>query len=199
MYVAVKGGEKAIDNAHRLLAEARRGDPAVPEISLDQIGQQLSLAVDRVMPKAGVQLAGAPPLLLHLRQHLLRLFLALLRRRGIGPAEPISHNGGGAPHAALLHDGAHLLRRLEGRLRPDGGLGDLSGCPERLRDDPARTRPTVVTRRLTLTGATAGRVRRADFSPPDSPPCDNTTNFTHPNRGYFYFIQTYCIATIDFL
>ena len=35
MYVAVKGGEKAIDSAHSLLAEKRRGDPAVP----DQIGK----------------------------------------------------------------------------------------------------------------------------------------------------------------
>ncbi len=49
MYVAVKGGERAIENAHRLLAQERRGDPAVPEFSLDQIGQQLTLAVDRVM------------------------------------------------------------------------------------------------------------------------------------------------------
>ena len=40
MYVAVKGGEKAIDNAHALLAEERRGDPAVPELSLEQIKQQ---------------------------------------------------------------------------------------------------------------------------------------------------------------
>ena len=37
MYVAVKGGERAIENAHALLADARRGDPAVPEISLEQI------------------------------------------------------------------------------------------------------------------------------------------------------------------
>src|SRR5215831_2230493 len=49
MYVAVKGGERAIANAHRLLAQERRGDPAVPELSLDQIDQQLGLAVDRVM------------------------------------------------------------------------------------------------------------------------------------------------------
>ena len=49
MYVAVKGGERAIANAHRLLAQERRGDPAVPELSLDQIDQQLALAVDRVM------------------------------------------------------------------------------------------------------------------------------------------------------
>jgi alpha-D-ribose 1-methylphosphonate 5-triphosphate synthase subunit PhnI len=49
MYVAVKGGEQAIEQAHRLLAEARRGDPATPEITLDQIDGQLALAVDRVM------------------------------------------------------------------------------------------------------------------------------------------------------
>jgi alpha-D-ribose 1-methylphosphonate 5-triphosphate synthase subunit PhnI len=49
MYVAVKGGERAIDNAHALLAHERRGDPTVPELSLDQIAEQLSLAVDRVM------------------------------------------------------------------------------------------------------------------------------------------------------
>jgi len=49
MYVAVKGGEAAIDNAHRLLAFARRGDPAVPRIEPVQIQEQMALAVDRVM------------------------------------------------------------------------------------------------------------------------------------------------------
>ena len=49
MYVAVKGGERAIANAHRLLADARRGDRSVPEISVAQIEAQLSLSVDRVM------------------------------------------------------------------------------------------------------------------------------------------------------
>jgi alpha-D-ribose 1-methylphosphonate 5-triphosphate synthase subunit PhnI len=49
MYVAVKGGERAIENAHRLLAQERRGDPAVTELSLDQIAGQLKLGVDRVM------------------------------------------------------------------------------------------------------------------------------------------------------
>src|ERR1700726_3552433 len=49
MYVAVKGGERAIENAHRLLAHERRGDRAVPEVTLDQISEQLSLGVDRVM------------------------------------------------------------------------------------------------------------------------------------------------------
>src|SRR5262252_5950938 len=54
MYVAVKGGERAIEEAHRLLAEARRGDPSVPEISLAQIEQQLALAVDRVMTEGSI-------------------------------------------------------------------------------------------------------------------------------------------------
>jgi alpha-D-ribose 1-methylphosphonate 5-triphosphate synthase subunit PhnI len=49
MYVSVKGGEKAIRAAHRLLADRRRGDRAVPELAPDQIREQLSLAVDRVM------------------------------------------------------------------------------------------------------------------------------------------------------
>jgi alpha-D-ribose 1-methylphosphonate 5-triphosphate synthase subunit PhnI len=48
-YVAVKGGEKAIQNAEALLQSRRRGDPAIPELSIDQIEQQLTLAVDRVM------------------------------------------------------------------------------------------------------------------------------------------------------
>ena len=49
MYVAVKGGEAAIANAHRLLADRRRGDRAVPALRLDQIVEQLGLAVDRAM------------------------------------------------------------------------------------------------------------------------------------------------------
>ena len=49
MYVAVKGGEAAIRNAHALLAEKRRGDLAVPALTIEQILGQLTLAVDRVM------------------------------------------------------------------------------------------------------------------------------------------------------
>ena len=54
MYVAVKGGEAAIDNAHRLLAHARRGDEAVPELAVEQIDGQLALAVDRVMAEGSL-------------------------------------------------------------------------------------------------------------------------------------------------
>jgi alpha-D-ribose 1-methylphosphonate 5-triphosphate synthase subunit PhnI len=54
MYVAVKGGAKAISNAHRLLAEKRRGNPLIPEIDLEQIYNQLGLAVDRVMTEGSL-------------------------------------------------------------------------------------------------------------------------------------------------
>ncbi len=53
-YVAVKGGERAIDNAHAWLAEDRRGDPAVPELGLAQIQQQLGRSVDRVMAEGSL-------------------------------------------------------------------------------------------------------------------------------------------------
>lgn len=54
MYVAVKGSERAIANAHRLLAHKRRGDRGVPEIGVDQIDEQLALAVDRVMTEGSL-------------------------------------------------------------------------------------------------------------------------------------------------
>ncbi len=54
MYVAVKGGERAIENAHRLMAHERRGDRDVAEVSLAQISEQLSLGVDRVMSEGSL-------------------------------------------------------------------------------------------------------------------------------------------------
>jgi alpha-D-ribose 1-methylphosphonate 5-triphosphate synthase subunit PhnI len=53
-YVAVKGGERAIRNAHTWLAEERRGDPAVPALSIPQIREQLGRAVDRVMAEGSL-------------------------------------------------------------------------------------------------------------------------------------------------
>ena len=49
MYVAVKGGEAAILATHDLVAETRRGDTSVPELSVSQIKEQMGLAVARVM------------------------------------------------------------------------------------------------------------------------------------------------------
>ena len=54
MYVAVKGGETAILNSYRLLAQQRRGDTGLLELSVAQIRSQLKLAVDRVMTEGSV-------------------------------------------------------------------------------------------------------------------------------------------------
>jgi alpha-D-ribose 1-methylphosphonate 5-triphosphate synthase subunit PhnI len=54
MYVAVKGGEAAIEAAHRLLDRDRRGDPTAPALTVDQIEGQLRLAVDRVMAEGAL-------------------------------------------------------------------------------------------------------------------------------------------------
>lgn len=54
MYVAVKGGERAILNSYKLLDRYRRGDAAVPELSLDQIREQMPLAVSRVMSEGSL-------------------------------------------------------------------------------------------------------------------------------------------------
>ena len=54
MYVATKGGEQAIGAAHRWLAEERRGDASVPELSVAQIRGQMTLAVNRVMAEGSL-------------------------------------------------------------------------------------------------------------------------------------------------
>lgn len=54
MYVAVKGGEAAIANAHQLLADRRRGDRSVPALTLEQIAGQFQLGLDRVMAEGSL-------------------------------------------------------------------------------------------------------------------------------------------------
>jgi alpha-D-ribose 1-methylphosphonate 5-triphosphate synthase subunit PhnI len=54
MYVAVKGGEAAILSSYERLAEQRRGETNIPELSIAQIRQQLKLAVARVMTEGSV-------------------------------------------------------------------------------------------------------------------------------------------------
>ena len=49
MYVADKGGEKAIANAHALLAKQGRGDPRTPRIETGSVAGQLAVLVARVM------------------------------------------------------------------------------------------------------------------------------------------------------
>lgn len=94
MYVAVKGGEAAIDAAHGWLAVERRGDPALPELSLDQIAQQMTLAVDRVMAEGSCYDRGLAALALKQARgdaieaaFLLRAYRTTLAR--FGAAEPL--------------------------------------------------------------------------------------------------------------
>jgi alpha-D-ribose 1-methylphosphonate 5-triphosphate synthase subunit PhnI len=54
MYVAVKGGERAIEASWRLLDKSRRGDTRFAEMSVGQIREQLRLAVARVMTEGSV-------------------------------------------------------------------------------------------------------------------------------------------------
>ncbi|MCC7417158.1 MAG: carbon-phosphorus lyase complex subunit PhnI [Acidobacteria bacterium] len=94
MYVAVKGGEAAIANSEMLLAETRRGDPALPEIGTAQIASQLSLAVDRVMTEGSLYDRELAALAIKQAQgdlleavFLLRAFRTTLPR--FGASEPI--------------------------------------------------------------------------------------------------------------
>lgn len=54
MYVAVKGGERAIDASLSLLEAWRRGDPNQSALEVAQVEQQLGIAVDRVMAEGSV-------------------------------------------------------------------------------------------------------------------------------------------------
>ncbi len=94
MYVAVKGGERAILNSHKLIAEERRGDTSEPELSVGQIESQLGLAVDRVMTEGSLYDRELAALALKQAQgdvveavFLLRAFRTTLPRIGI--TEPI--------------------------------------------------------------------------------------------------------------
>ncbi len=102
-YVAVKGGERAIGNAHAWLAETRRGDAAVPELSVGQIEQQMGLAVDRVMAEGSCHDRGLAALAIKQSKgdlieaaFLLRAYRTTLPRFG---------------YAAPLETGAMRLRR----------------------------------------------------------------------------------------
>ncbi len=54
MYVAVKGGERAIANAHALLSKQGRGDPRLPRIEQAAVAGQLGVLVARVMTEGSL-------------------------------------------------------------------------------------------------------------------------------------------------
>ncbi len=93
-YVAVKGGERAIEAAHAWLAEERRGDPELPDVSTGQIAEQLGRAVDRVMAEGSLYDPGLAALAIKQAQgdlieaaFLLRAYRTTLPR--FGASEPV--------------------------------------------------------------------------------------------------------------
>ena len=107
MYVAVKGGERAIDNAHRLLAQTRRGDPAVPELTLEQISEQLALACDRVMAEGSLYDRELAALAIkQARAYLLLQCPDLNAQRRLCNVQPL----GGAREAQLLRHGQKITQ-----------------------------------------------------------------------------------------
>ena len=105
MYVAVKGGERAIENAHRLLAHERRGDRDVPELSLAQISEQLSLGVDRVMTEGSLYDRELAALAIKQARgdmieaiFLVRAFRATLPRFGASEPVDTGADAGAPPH-----------------------------------------------------------------------------------------------------
>lgn len=159
MYVAVKGGELAIENAHAWLAETRRGDPAVPELTTAQIDQQLGHAVDRVMSEGSCHDRGLAALAVKQAKgdlieaaFLLRAYRTTLPR--FGYSEPldtgemrirrrISATYKDLPGGQVLgptFDYTHRL--LDFALAADSGDASLPPAPE-APTDPASSVPRV--------------------------------------------------------
>jgi len=155
MYVAVKGGERAIDNAHAFLAEERRGDPAIAELTVAQIREQLRLSVNRVMAEGSLYDPDLAALAIKQARgdlieavFLIRAYRTTLPRFGASlPIETaqmavtrrISATFKDAPGGQILgptFDYTHRL--LDFRLAADGGNGDPRAglCHHHRRDDP---------------------------------------------------------------
>ena len=177
MYVAVKGGERAIDNAHAWLAEERRGDTSVAELSVAQIREQLTLAVNRVMAEGSLYDPDLAALAIKQARgdlieaiFLIRAYRTTLPRLGASlPVETedmacdrrISATFKDAPGGQVLgptFDYTHRL--LDFKLMAEG---DLPEVPE----GEARTEPTPhIVEFLNREGLIQDEVR-SDNSPPD--------------------------------
>ncbi|MGY4372635.1 alpha-D-ribose 1-methylphosphonate 5-triphosphate synthase subunit PhnI [Bradyrhizobium sp. i1.3.1] len=94
MITSIKGGEAAIAASQRLLAKRRRGNPTIADLGVDQIREQLSLAVDRVMSEGSLYDPDLAALAIKQSEgdlteaiYLLRAFRTTLTR--FGYAEPV--------------------------------------------------------------------------------------------------------------
>lgn len=119
MITSIKGGEAAIAASHRLLAKRRRGNPAIADLSVDQIREQLSLAVDRVMSEGSLYDAELAALAIKQAEgdlieaiYLLRAFRTTLTRFG---------------HAEAVDTAAMIVRRRIATTHKDVPGGQLLG------------------------------------------------------------------------
>ena len=162
MYVAVKGGEAAIDNAHRLLADRRRGDRQVPAIRLDQIVEQLALGVDRVMAEGSLydrKLAALA--IVQSRGDLIEAIFLVRAYRTTLPRFGYAHAGRHGGHAGR----APGVGDLQGPARRAGARPDL-----RLHAPSARSRTgRRSARRAPSPSGARPRPRRCRASPTSLP------------------------------
>jgi len=130
MYVAVKGGKNAIENSLRLLAQKRRGSLKVPELTVEQIQEQLSLGVARIMNEGSIYDPELAALALKQAQgdqveatFLLRAYRATLPRLGFS--------------APLNTEQTHISRRISATFKDIPGgqiLGPSYDYSQRLID-----------------------------------------------------------------
>ena len=189
MYVAVKGGERAILNSYRLLAEVRRGDPTVPELGVEQIREQLGLAVDRVMTEGSVYDPELAALAIKQARgdtveaiFLLRAFRATLPRLGYAEAldtaqmrlaRRVSATFKDLPGGQVLGPTFDYTQRLL-----DFSLAEDNGAPEPAAVVPAEAEPVPAV--LDLLNA-EGLIERSPMADGDPAPPDLTqTPLTFP-------------------
>jgi len=164
MSIVVKGGEPAIQASYRLLAEQRRGDAELPEISIRQIREQMSLGVDRVMSEGALYDRSLAALAIKQAQcdlaeavFLLRACRTTLRRFGV--TEPIDtiemqvrrrvatthKNPPGGQFLGPTYDYTHRLldfSLLGEQLEPDGCASGAG--PSDSSEPPASTGPAEI-------------------------------------------------------
>lgn len=133
MYVAVKGGEKAISAAHELLRREGRGDPSVPDLGIEQLIGQLRLAVDRVMAEGSLYDRDLAALAIKQAQGdlLEAVFLVRAYRTTLPPVRQFACRG----HVSHARAAAHF-RHMEGSPRRTDPW-----CDVRLHAPPAGSHP----------------------------------------------------------
>lgn len=205
MYVAVKGGEKAIESAHALLAKKRRGDTNIPEIAVSQIMEQMSLAVDRVMNEGGIYDAELAALAIKQASgdlveaiFLLRAYRTTITR--LSPSEAVDTSEmqitrrisaifkdlPGGQKLGATYDYTHRL--LDFQLLANGGNEDLENSEElvqpEVEDEPTTHVSSLLTKENLLVAERSQQQASFDVTnTPLSYPCNRSARLQQLVRG----------------